>query len=135
MSKIKVGDTCLFDENNELNTREYQPARVKVLKKKFGGKYIVLPIEPLVYPTPSGSYASKPFETDKKYLTVIPEDEHCIIRTTLDVPIFQKGEVVEFKAQIDRLKAMGVADKKMMDTFMLIYTKADYASNFIRSYN
>lgn len=132
MSKIKVGDTCLFDENNELNIREYQPARVKVLKKKFGGRYVVVPIEPLVYPTPYDSYSSRPFEVSKKYLTVIPEAEHCIIRTTLDVPIFQKGEVKEFKAQIDRLKSMGVADKKMMDTFMLIYTKADYASNFLR---
>lgn len=131
MRNIKVGDTCLFDENNELGIREYQAAKVKVIKKRFG-TYTVIPIEPVVYPTPYDGYSIRPFNTSKKYLTLISDEERCIIRSTLDVPIFQKQEIEAFKFQIDRLKTMGVADANMMNTFMLMYTKAAYASGFIR---
>lgn len=129
MKHIRVGDICVYDENNFLNLRDYNIVKVKVVKK-FLWWYYVLPVEPVIYPTLKSGYIVKVFKTRKKYLRVSDEYENIVIRTPLNAPKFNPAEVLEFEKTLETINKAGILDQNTMALFMSILIKAKYSIQF-----
>lgn len=129
MKHIKVGDICVYDENNFLNLRDYNIVKVRVVKK-FLWWYYVLPVEPVIYPTLKSGYIVKVFKTRKKYLRVSDEYENIVIRTPLNAPKFNTAEVLEFEKTLKKINDAGILDANTMALFTSILIKAKYSIQF-----
>lgn len=129
MKRIRVGDICIYDENNFLNLRDYNIVKVKVVKK-FLWWYYVLPVEPVIYPTLKSGYIVKIFKTRKEYLRVSDEYENIVIRTPLNSPKFNPAEVLEFEKKLKELNDSDTLDQDTMALFTSILIKAKYSIQF-----
>ena len=88
--RIKIGGYYVIDESCDLGLKEYQPVKVKVIRKLRFGNYIVMPIEPVVYPVMDTGWAIKNITVNKKYLSPTTVDERIVIRCPLNMPKFSK---------------------------------------------
>ena len=97
---FKPNDICIVDINNNLNLKEYQVCKVRVIKRVGWNRYMVTPISPIVYPVTTNSFVAKSFVVNKKWLTKSSLEENVIIRTPLDCPAVTKDEMAALKIAI-----------------------------------
>ena len=67
MNRIKIGKYYILDECGDLSLKEYQPVKVKVIKRLSNEYYEVIPIEPVVFPVVDDGWAIKPFKIRKNH--------------------------------------------------------------------
>ena len=92
MKRIKINGYYLLDECGYESLKEYQPVKVKVVKKLGRGYYIAMPIEPVVFPVTDDGWAIKHFRVHKRYLTPTTHEERVVIRCPINMPKFSKAD-------------------------------------------
>lgn len=125
--RFKPNDICIVDINNNLNLKEYQVCKVRVIKRVGWGRYMVTPISPIVYPITKTSFVAKSFVVNKKWLTKSSLEENVVIRTPLDCPTITKDDLAAMKIAIE---VMEYTLYPYTDTLKGLYVKLNYYSQF-----
>ena len=125
--KFKPNDICIVDINNNLNLKEYQVCKVRVIKRVGWGRYLVTPISPIVYPITKTSFVAKSFVINKKWLVKSSIEEKVVIRTPLDCPTITKDDLAAMKIAIE---VMEYTLYPYTDTLKGLYVKLNYYSQF-----
>ena len=99
--KFKPNDICIVDINNNLNLKDYQICKVRIVKRVGWRRYMVTPISPIVYPITTNSFVAKSFVINEKWLTKSSLEENVVIRTPLDCPVITKDEMAAIKIAIE----------------------------------
>jgi hypothetical protein len=94
MAKFKRGDYAILDANSELNLKEYNALKVRIVEKVGWGKYAVQAVDPVVFPTTEDGHAMKYFYVSKKYLTPTTLDANVIVRYPTNLPTFSNADVL-----------------------------------------
>lgn len=126
--KFKPNDICIVDINNNLNLKEYQVCKVRIVKRVGWGRYIVTPISPIVYPVTKTSFVAKSFVINKKWLTKSSLEEKVVIRTPLDCPAITRDELAAMKIAIQVMEKYTV--NPYIDTLKGLSVKLNYYSQF-----
>lgn len=92
MKRIKIGNYYILDEACELSLKEYQPVKVKAIRRLGQGYYLVMPIEPIVFPVMEDGWAVRNFRVHKKYLTPTTKSEKVVIRCPLNMPKISRAD-------------------------------------------
>lgn len=126
--RFKPNDICIVDINNNLNLKEYQVCKVRIIKRVGWGRYIVTPISPIVYPVTKNSFVAKSFVINKKWLTKSSLEEKVVIRTPLDCPVITKDDLAAIKIAIQVMEKYTV--NPYTDTLKELSAKLNYYKQF-----
>ena len=129
-NKIKIGKYYVLDESCELGLKEHQPVKVKVIKKLRHGNYIVMPIEPVVYPIMDNGWAIKNITVHKRYLSPTTIDERIVIRCPINMPRFSRTDEMVLNSMYDTLINHGTITQTDILRLKAILYKIRYALSF-----
>lgn len=130
--RIRIGGYYIFDQNNDLNLKEYYPVKVRVASKAKHGNYVCYPIEPMVYPCKADGYASRVIVVHKKYLTPTTIDERIVIRSPINMPRFSKRDYDDIINAADLIRNLG--NFKFADKLSATANKIMYYLELEKSY-
>ena len=127
---FKPNDICIVDINNELNLKEYEECKVRIVKKVGWRKYLVTPVFPIVYPITQSSYILKQFVIDKKWLTKSSLEEKVVIRTPADCPAISKDDLRAIKIAIEVIEEEYENFTPYADILKSLSAKLNYYAQF-----
>lgn len=128
--RFKPNDICIVDINNNLNLKEYQVCKVRVIKRVGWGRYMVTPISPIVYPITTNSFVVKSFVINKKWLTKSSLEENVVIRTPLDCPTITNDEIATLKIAIEMMEKNPITPYTSI--LKGLYVKLNYYNQFTK---
>lgn len=125
--KIKEGEVYLLDVNNELNLKDYDSVKVRVVNKHF--RYSdVIAIEPMVYPNLADGYHNKTFKVPNALLSKTTIECPIVIRTPINAPTFSMNDR---KAVVDAIERFtGSSYQNIADRLSAVLSKIDYYGSF-----
>ena len=135
MKRIKIGKYYILDECGDLSLKEYQPVKVKIIKRFGGGYYGVMPIEPVVFPVMDDGWAIKNFRVHKRYLTPTTPGEKIVIRCPINMPKFSRADDLALTKIYDSLKdGKEITDQDILRLKIILH-KIRYSINLFDGVN
>lgn len=128
--KIKIGNYYILDEACELGLKEHQPAKVKVIRKAKNGYFVVMPIEPVVFPIMDDGWVLKPITVHKKYLSPTTKSERIIIRCPMNMPKFSKMDEIVLSSLYNALVNHGTITPADILRLKAVLYKIRYSLSF-----
>ena len=135
IKRIKIGNYYLLDESGDLSLKEYEPVKVKVIKRFGGGYYGVMPIEPVVFPVMDDGWAIKPFKIHKRHLTPTTPGEKIVIRCPINMPKFSKADDLALSKIYESLANDGEITDHDILRLKIILHKIRYSINLFDGVN
>lgn len=103
---LHVGDTCIFDMNNEQGLRIHEPVLVRITKRIGLNKFEVIDLStmqtPLVYK--DRYYGRNKMIVEGKHLTKSQMTDRIVIRASLKSPIILDDDLQALSTAIDALQ-------------------------------
>lgn len=101
---IVVGGLYLLDRDGILSLREYEPVKVRVLKKAAKNIYTCICVEPIILPTMNDSYPVRLIDVPANFLIPTTEDEKVVIRVPADMPIVKDEDIATLTVALELLR-------------------------------
>ena len=135
MKRIKINGYYLLDECGYELLKEYQPVKVKIVKRLGRGYYKAMPIEPVVFPVMDDGWAIRHIKVHKRHLTPTTPGEKIVIRCPINMPKFSKADDMALSKLFDDLINNRDIDEQDVLRLKIVLHKIRYSIDLFEGIN